>query len=490
VADIIQIRRDTSSNWTTANPTLAQGELGVETNTSKVKVGTGSTAWTSLGYIIDTGGYAVTSGNLSQFAATTSAQLLGVLSDETGSGAAVFATSPTLVTPVLGTPASGVATNLSGTAASLTAGSVTTNANLTGHITSSGNAAVLGSFTSAQLATALTNETGSGSAVFATSPTLVTPALGTPSALVLTNATGTLTSPTFVTPALGTPASGVATNLTGTAANLKAGSVTTNANLTGHITSTGNAAVLGSFSSAQLATALSDETGSGAAVFGTSATLANLVLSGTTATASGNIVLSPATQIVEVKGDGSGVEGQIKLNCHANTHGQTLKSQPHSANVTNTMLLPLGSNSTLVSEVGAATLTNKTFVAPALGTPASGVMTNATGLPLATGITGTLATTNGGSGAITPKIKGVNYTALNRDYITVSAGSIIITLPASPTAGDTVTIKDGTGAAATTAFTVARNSSNIASSATDLTFDKNFAEIVMTYINGTIGWSV
>jgi hypothetical protein len=60
------------------------------------------------------------------------------------------------------------------------AATVTTNANLTGHITSSGNAAVLGSFTSAQLKAALTDETGSGAAVFATSPTLVTPALGTP----------------------------------------------------------------------------------------------------------------------------------------------------------------------------------------------------------------------------------------------------------------------------------------------------------------------
>ena len=51
---------------------------------------------------------------LSQFAATTSAQLAGVISDETGSGALVFANSPVLITPALGTPASGVATNLTG----------------------------------------------------------------------------------------------------------------------------------------------------------------------------------------------------------------------------------------------------------------------------------------------------------------------------------------------------------------------------------------
>jgi hypothetical protein len=46
----IQFRRGTASQWTTANPTLAQGELGLETDTDKVKVGDGSTAWTSLSY--------------------------------------------------------------------------------------------------------------------------------------------------------------------------------------------------------------------------------------------------------------------------------------------------------------------------------------------------------------------------------------------------------------------------------------------------------
>ena len=70
------------------------------------------------------------------------------------------------------------------------AGTVTTNANLTGHVTSTGNGAVLGTFSSAQLRTALSDETGSGVAVFATSPTLVTPALGTPASGDLSNCTG------------------------------------------------------------------------------------------------------------------------------------------------------------------------------------------------------------------------------------------------------------------------------------------------------------
>ena len=62
-----------------------------------------------------------------------------------------------LVSGNLGTPSAIVLTNASGTAASLTAGTVTTNANLTGHVTSVGNAAVLGSFTMAQLSAAVSD---------------------------------------------------------------------------------------------------------------------------------------------------------------------------------------------------------------------------------------------------------------------------------------------------------------------------------------------
>ena len=118
-------------------------------------------------------------------------------------------------------------------------------------------------------------------------------------------------------------------------------------------------------------------------------------------------------------------------------------------------------------------------------------------------LAGALVVANGGTGGTTaaaaraslsanalPILKGVSYTAAVGEFVTATAGGITITLPATPSAGDTVTIKDGTGAAATTTFTVGRNGSNIASSATDLVFDKNFAEITMSYIDGTIGWSV
>ena len=69
---------------------------------------------TALDFVtLSGGGDALTSNPLSQFAATTSLQLKGVISDETGSGALVFATSPTLVTPNLGTPSAGDLSNCS-----------------------------------------------------------------------------------------------------------------------------------------------------------------------------------------------------------------------------------------------------------------------------------------------------------------------------------------------------------------------------------------
>jgi hypothetical protein len=113
------------------------------------------------------------------------------LSGVTGTGSVVLANSPTLVTPNLGTPSTLVGTNITGTATSFTASNVTTNANLTGAITSVGNATSLGSFSSANLISALTDETGSGAAVFGTSPAITTSLTTGSTTFALLNTTAT-----------------------------------------------------------------------------------------------------------------------------------------------------------------------------------------------------------------------------------------------------------------------------------------------------------
>ena len=100
----------------------ASGNINISGTTSYIGAVSGTGSVTAIGgFVGDVTGNAdtvtngvYTSNNLSVMAATTSAQLKGVLSDETGTGSVVFATSPTLVTPVLGTPASGVLTNCTG----------------------------------------------------------------------------------------------------------------------------------------------------------------------------------------------------------------------------------------------------------------------------------------------------------------------------------------------------------------------------------------
>ena len=122
------------------------------------------------------------SGVLTFLATPSSANLASAVTDETGSGSLVFATSPTLVTPALGTPTSGTLTNCTGLPVSTGISGLAANV-----------ATFLATPSSSNLASAVTDETGSGALVFATSPTLVTPALGRASATSV-NASGIITA--------------------------------------------------------------------------------------------------------------------------------------------------------------------------------------------------------------------------------------------------------------------------------------------------------
>jgi len=83
----IQLRIDTSTNWTAADPTLLKGEVGLESNTGRFKVGDGVTAWTSLGYFPELGVQYLKSYTVAQAATLTPASYTRGLiwvSDESG----------------------------------------------------------------------------------------------------------------------------------------------------------------------------------------------------------------------------------------------------------------------------------------------------------------------------------------------------------------------------------------------------------------------
>ena len=88
-------------------------------------------------------------------------------------------------------------------------------------------------------------------------------------------------------------------------------------------------------------------------------------------TSNADLELAPnGTGHVTVRGNTN--SGAIQFNCESNSHGQIVIAQPHSAGVTNTLTLPAGSSSTLVSLVSTDTLTNKTLTSPVLNTATVG----------------------------------------------------------------------------------------------------------------------
>lgn len=117
----------------------------------------------------------------------------------------------------------------------------------------------------------------------------------------------------------------------------------------------------------------------------------------------------------------------------------------------------------------------------------------------ATTVEGVLTEIDGRLGAVeavtsaTWEIKTANYTAVSGDKIladTDTTGAFTVTLPATPSAGDEVVVRDAKRNTETDAITVARNGSNIGGLAEDLTIDVNGATVHFVYVDASQGWSV
>jgi hypothetical protein len=198
-------------------------------------------------------------------------------------------------------------------------------------------------------------------------------------------------------------------------------------------------------------------------------------------------LLAKGTGHVTVVGNTN--SGAIQFNCENNSHGQILKAQPHSASVTNEMMLPDGADSTLVSLVATQTLTNKTLTSPKINEDVA-VTSTATELNILDGVTATATEINlidGDSSAGTTAVADAD------GIITNDGGTMRLTTAATfktyfqqgiSSAADDISAGDGAVNLTTTSGNItidaAANDSDIIFKGTDAT-----ADITMLTLDGS-----
>ena len=272
----------------------------------------------------------------------------------------------------------------------------------------SGVATWLATPSSANLLAAVTDETGTGSLVFATSPTLVTPILGTPQSGNFS--TGTFTWPTFNQNTTGNAATAT---LATTATNLAGGA-------TGSLpyqSAAGTTAMLAAGSNGQVLTLAS---GLPSWATPTAGTVTSVGFTGGIISVA-NATTTPALTV-------AGTSGGIVYFSSATTWASS------GALAANALVIGGGAGvapSTIttgtgvVTALGVAVGSAGSFVVNggALGTPSSGTLTNATGLPLTTGVTGTLSIANGGTNSTATATAGGAAYGTGTAYAFTAAGT-------------------------------------------------------------------